>query len=134
MPPSDSGVSVPTTHENMPKAMLSPLVSLFLAQEGFVASNAGAFDVLTDMFESYILRFGKVLNSQVTTNTNQSDMVSSLYRASMEMNAYDNKTSIFDLKTIVEQEENEMGENLASIEQYKKNPVKVQDVAMNLDE
>ncbi len=128
--PNSTGTSVPTSHENVPKAMLSPLVSLFLAQEGFVAANAGALDVLVDMFENYLLRFGKVLNSQVTTNTNQSDMINSLYRASVEMNPCDAKTSIFDLKNVVEQDENEMGENLASIEQYKKNPVKNQDTVM----
>jgi hypothetical protein len=132
-PLKDDNSTADTTTENASRNLLTPLISLLLAHEGFSAVNSLALDVLVDLLEGYLLRFGKVLNSHVSTNTNHSTLTTSLHRGCIEMNSYDGRLSITDLKNIVEKEENQFRDNLSAVERHREDPTGTSSAKMEDD-
>jgi hypothetical protein len=135
-PISDQYTSITdTTNENVSRNILIPIVSLFLAHEGFTGASTQSINVLVDVLENYIIQFGKTLNSYITTNTNHSKMIDSLHHACVDMNSYgDSPFAASDLKEKVERSVNEFGEVLSALERFKENPNSNNFVKMNEDE
>ncbi|KAL0482918.1 histone acetyltransferase [Acrasis kona] len=103
-------------HYNASKTLLTPIVSLFLAHEGFSSASSTAMSVLVDLLQDHLLQFGKALNKHVSTNTNHAILSESIKSAYADVNQHDPDLCVTDLVSSINKNTQDAENKLLEIE------------------